>query len=184
MNSGLIAKRYADAFLDYVNAHDCADAVYGQVRTILSAMGKLPGFRTVVEDAHGMAFDARMRLVEASVAPDNLIQEIRDVFTLMHRNGRDEFFRLMLLDFLSLYREKKGIVMVQITTAQQQDELMSILSESMKQHGKTAVVHQKVDPSIVGGFIYESWGYRLDASVRRTLQELSVELKEVNRRLV
>lgn len=185
MNSGQIASRYAQAFLDFVESRGNADAVYDQVRTILSAMGKLVKFRVAITDSRALPLDRKMELLADCVSPEPLCREISDFLTLMHRKGRSEFFRIALLDFLRLYRQKRGIVMVQLTTAAQREDLLAPIQELVKKDiGMTAVVNSKVDPDIAGGFILETWGHRMDASVRTKLNQLEEELKRINRRLV
>lgn len=185
MNSGLIANRYAQAFNEYVKAHGDVDGVYGQARVILSAMGKLTKFRLAITDARAVSMDRKVELLSASVNPQSLRPELVTLLELMQRNGRSEFFRLTLLDFLNIYREEHGLVMVQLTTASEQGDLVPLVADLVsRKTGKTAIVNRKVDPDIIGGFIYESWGTRLDASVRRSLDDLHDELIEINRRLV
>ncbi len=186
MNSGLIANRYAQAFLALADAHGSADAVYEQARIILSAMKKVEKFRLAVTDAKGVSPERKTELLQACVAPAPLQDEFRRLLALMHENGRTEFFRLALLDFLHLYRKERGIVMVRITTAGAQEEDMAPLCDALTrlEGGKTAVISKVVNPDIIGGFICESWGYRIDASLRRSLDIIKDGLTETNRRLV
>lgn len=185
MNSGLIAARYAKALLALVNNHGSADAVYAQCRTILSSMGKLPKFRLAITDARAVALEQKCELLRAAVAPEVLCQELLSLLTLMQKNGRSEFYRLVLLDFINLYRRERNIVMVQLTTADDSVGDVERIEKLVEcKYGKKAVVRHKIDSSIIGGFILESWGYRLDASVRRSLDELRKELARINRRLV
>lgn len=185
MNSGLIAHRYAGAFLEFLEGKGRADAVYGQIRVILSAMGKLPKFRIAITDPKSVSLAKRKDLLAAAVAPQELCPEIASLLELMHQNGRSEFFRLALLDFLTMYRQSRNLVMVQLTSAKEDQRLVPIITKLVEEDfGKKAVINQKIDPSIIGGFVFESWGYRLDASVRRQLEELRNQLKEENRRLV
>ena len=54
-------------------------------------------------------------------------------------------------------------------------------------HDRTgAEVHleEKVDPDLVGGFVFELDGYRLDASVANHLERLRRQLIEKNNRIV
>lgn len=185
MNSGLIAHRYAGAFLEFLDGKGRAEVVYDQVRVILSAMGKLPKFRIAITDPRSVALGRRKELLAAAVAPEPLCPEIADFLVLMDRNGRSEFFRLALLDFLTMYRHSRNLVMVQLTSAQKDERLVPVITKLVEEDfGKKAVIHQKVDPDIIGGFVFETWSYRLDASVRTALEKVREELKEENRRLV
>ena len=45
-------------------------------------------------------------------------------------------------------------------------------------------LEEKVDPDIIGGFIFELDGYRLDASVENHLSRIRRQLVEKNNRIV
>lgn len=185
MNSGVIASRYATAFLEYVQSRSTDEKVYEQTRVLLSIMGREPRLRTALSDRKGLGPEVRRRLLAAAVAPAELCPEFEHLLTLMERNSRVEYFRLVLLDFLNRYRESKGIEVVQITTASPQKELVEAVTASIsKGLAVPPLVNHKTDPGIIGGVIVETWKFRVDASVRRNLDDLKEELTEINRRLV
>ena len=185
MNSGILTERYAKAFYDFAGEQGRLESVYGQCRTILSAMSSEAKFRKAILAKEGISFEIKLSLLESAVAPEPLCEELARLLTLMHRNGRQEYFRLVLLGFLNLYREEKKLIMVQVTTAVPDIEMDGVIRHYLETNlGRKAIIKHKVDSSIVGGFIYESWGYRVNASIRKQLDLIKDALTDYNKRMV
>ena len=84
-----------------------------------------------------------------------------------------------------LYRQECNIKVGSLVTAVRNDLLRGRLEDMF--HDRTgAEVHleEKVDPDLVGGFVFELDGYRLDASVANHLERLRRQLIEKNNRIV
>ena len=185
MHDGIIADRYAKAFLEYTDAHGKSQAVADQVSVVLSAMGRLPKFRDSVTGEYVLEFEERLSLLRSALAPAVIEESLVNLYSLMNRNGRLEQFRMTLLDYLVLYRKENNIRVVMITSASGDEkitEMAGMMAE--KEFGQDVVSLQRVDPDLVGGFIIDSWGYRLDASVRGALEKMDKGLKEKNKRKV
>lgn len=185
MHDGIIAGRYAKAFLGYTDAHGKSKAVADQVSVLLSVMGKLPKLRDSVSGAYAMEFDNRLALLKSALAPAVMEESLANLYSLMDKNSRLEQFRMTLLDYLVLYRKENNIRMVMVTSASNDEkvaEMAGVLAE--KKFGQKVVAAQKVDPGLLGGFIIDSWGYRLDASVRGALEKMDKGLKGKNKRKV
>lgn len=185
MNNGIIAGRYATAFLALVGESSDPEAVRIQVSRLLSLMGRLPELRKALCSAVDVTLEDKLSLMRTAVEPDALCDPLRRLMILMHTNSRAELFRLALLDFLTLYRQQKGLVMVRITTTDGNhdlDEYVRDLSE--ESFGGKAEIVTASDPDMIGGFIIDSWGYRLDASVRTQLKNLRRALTAITKRSV
>lgn len=185
MQEGIIADRYARAFLAYTDAHGLSEAVTAQVSTLLSAMGRLPQLRQALVAVLDLSLKERLSLLRSSVAPQKLEGSIERLYLLMEEHGRTAQFRMALLDYLTMYRKEKGIRMVMVTTATP-DEGMSRKAAGLVEQvfGQSVEPVCKVDPDIVGGFILDTWGYRLDASVRGALERTEKQFRDNNKRKV
>ncbi|MBQ0097088.1 MAG: F0F1 ATP synthase subunit delta [Bacteroidales bacterium] len=185
MHEGIIADRYAKAFLAYTDAHGLSAAVTAQVSTLLSAMGKLPRFRQALEAVLDLPLEERLALLRSAVDPQRLEDPIERLYRLMEEHGRTAQFRMALLDYLTIYRKEKGIRMVMVTTATPDVEMSRKAAGLVEQvFGQNVEPVCKVDPDIVGGFILDTWGYRLDASVRGALERTEKQLRVNNKRKV
>lgn len=179
MHDGIIAERYAKALLGYTEAHGCSQAVTDQVSPLLSLMARLPKLAATLSAAKEIPLQKRMDILGSAVSPAPMEEAISRFYRLLDRNGRTEVFRLSLIDYLTLYREAMGIRMVRVTTAVPDEETVKI-GESLAREffSQEVCTVPRVDPSIIGGFVVESWGYCMDASVRGALDKLDKQLKE------
>ena len=75
--------------------------------------------------------------------------------------------------------------MGKLTTAVEAPELVRHLEEigSLKTDS-TVEIKANIDPSIIGGYIMEIDGYRLDASVANQLRRVKRQFIDKNRRIV
>jgi (E)-4-hydroxy-3-methylbut-2-enyl-diphosphate synthase len=86
---------------------------------------------------------------------------------------------------VSLYRKKKNIIAMRFTTAQPaSDAVREKIIAAASRDGAEVEMHDVVEPDIIGGFICETETHRLDASVRRQLRDIEIELVKQNRKLV
>lgn len=185
MNSGIIATRYATALWKLVSKDGTAGKVYSQAGTILRAFSGIPEFSSAMAYPQSASIERKILLLQSCVAPDSLEPGIEKLARLMNRNDRIAHLRLALLDFLNIYRDENGIKMVRITTASEDDKMLDIAGNiDDGRPAKQISVTHRVDPSIIGGFIYESWGKRLDCSIKGSLERVREQLIEKNKRLV
>ena len=185
MNSGVIAQRYATALLEFVQAGEHPETVYSQVRVILSSIRRVDKLRKILQDNCRLPLEERLNLIAAAVSPEKLCPEIESFVKLLEANGRQNLLQLSLLDFLGLYRDAHGYVMLQVTTATSSDALVPLISDTVREkYDKTPIINHIVNPDLIGGFICESWGYRLDASVRAALKRAHEQLIDKNKHII
>lgn len=158
MNTGTISSRYARALLKYVEQTGNGAQVYAQA----------------------------MHLLETpEYTPDKLEPELEALTSLLVKNGRVEFVRLILNSFVRLYRDAKGIKFAHLRVAGENPELAGKLCEIIGHRSGCKVTMDTVrDDSLIGGFILEIDDRRMDASVRGELEEIRRSLIDKSNRLV
>jgi F-type H+-transporting ATPase subunit delta len=79
-----------------------------------------------------------------------------------------------------MYREMKGIVAAQAITPVKLDEKLTseILTYLTDETKRKVELTEKIDPSIIGGFILRWGDKQVDASVSRKLRLLRMNFKE------
>ncbi len=184
MNAGIIASRYARAFLEYVREKGAGDNVYSQSCILVHLMNELPQMKEYMESQNEISVDRKVSLMSAALsAPPEAC--IVSFLRLVTARRRTEYFSRMLLSFIEQYRQECNIKVGSLVTAVRNDSLRGRLEDMF--HDRTgAEVHleEKVDPDLVGGFVFELDGYRLDASVASHLERLRRQLIEKNNRIV
>lgn len=206
MNTGIIATRYATALLKLVDETGSGELVAAQVQVIEKALDEVPDFRRAVDDP-AVAAVRKISLFEASLK-DSMAQELHKFLELLIRNGRIGDVRLVLTTFVTEYYRSRHIKRARLVVADpalldpeptpsdpvpvegslrqaQRPALESRLRELIgKETGCELLLETKVDPSLIGGFVFEVEDMILDASVSRQLDVIRHQFIEKNRRIV
>lgn len=199
MNTGIIATRYATALLKLVEETGSGEAVAAQVQVIEKALDEVPDFRRAVDDP-AVAAVQKISLFEAALK-DSMAQELHKFLELLIRNGRICDVRLVLTTFVTEYYRSRHIKRARLVVADpalldpepvegslrqaQRPALESRLRDLVeKQTGCRLILKTEVNPSLIGGFVFEVEDTVLDASVSRQLDVIRHQFIEKNRRIV
>lgn len=206
MNTGIIATRYATALLKLVEETGSGELVAAQVQVIEKALDEVPDFRRAVDDP-AVAAVRKISLFEASLK-DSMAQELHKFLELLIRNGRIDDVRLVLTTFVTEYYRSRHIKRARLVVADpalldpeptpsdpvpvegslrqaQRSALESRLRDLVeKQTGCKLILKTEVNPSLIGGFVFEVEDTVLDASVSRQLDFIRRQFIEKNRRIV
>ena len=214
MNTGIIATRYATALLKLVEETGSGETVAAQVQAIEKALDEVPDFRRAVVDpavapAKKIAlFEAALSSLAAEpvegtsrpnqslrqtrrpVEATSLAPELRKFLELLIRNGRIGDVRLIFTTFINEYYRSRHIKRARLVVA---DSALLNLGSTLesrlrdlieKQTGCRLILKTEVNPSLIGGFVFEVEDTVLDASVSRQLDVIRRQFMEKNRRIV
>lgn len=184
MNSGVIASRYAKALLKYVDEAGVGDKVYSQACVLGLRLMEIRQLRDFVENHGELPVDRKLELLRSSLGED-LASELEDFVRLVTARRRMEFFSRMLYSFISLYRTAHNIKVGRVMTAAPVEGLKERLEALFhRRTGAEIQIHEKINPEILGGFVFEMDGYMLDASVENLFRRIRRQLIEKNNRIV
>ncbi len=184
MNEGIVASRYAKALLKFTQETGNGDKVYSQAGILVLRMKELPQLKDYVQKHDEIALGDKLDLIGTALG-EPVSMEIRRFVTLASRGGRMGYFMRMMYSFISQYREANNIRVGRLITALPANGLTERLERIF--HEKTgAEIHleKKVNPEILGGFIFELDDWRLDASVENRFRIIRRQLIEKNNRIV
>ena len=174
-----VAARYAKSLLDLGKE-------MGTLETVKQDMDLLG--KTVAENR-----DLRLLLRNPIVKHDKKLAiltaifqgKVSDVtmqfFTILTQKNRESALESMGIEFQAQYNVMQGIQTAQVTSATPltpalRDELEQLV---IKQTGLTEVkLTEKVDPSLIGGFVLRVGDQQIDDSVRTSLRKLRTSLQE------
>ena len=184
MNAGIIASRYAKAFLKYVQENGAGNDVYSQACVLVRHMNELPRLKEYIQDASDVSMEKKQALMSSALgAPVHA--SIAHFLKMVTNHRRIEYFPRMLLSFIEQYRRENNIKVGRIVTASCSDGVRERLEEVFQDKtGAQVHLDEKVDPEIIGGFIFELEGYRVDGSVNGELKRIRRQLVEKNTRIV
>ncbi len=179
-----MASRYAKALLRFVQETGNGDKVYAQAGILVLRLEEIGQFRDYVENHDEIALGKKLQLLEAALG-ESMTMELSRFVKLVSERRRMEYFLRMLYDFIDRYREANNIRVGRFVTALPADGLQERMEGIFREKtGADVRLEMEVDPGILGGFIFELDGWRLDASVENQFRIIRRRLVENNNRIV
>ena len=184
MNSGAITSRYAKALLLYSSECGVGEEVYAQVEALLKVMEGVPKLKSALQASIGVSSDRRLSLVEAALN-EGVNPVLSRFLKLVDDNGRTEFIDRILVAFVMAYRKENNIKVGHLVTACKADILRDKMERDLSSKTSSNVlIETQIDPEIIGGFILEIEGKRIDASVAGQIKKIRKALIENNKRII
>lgn len=177
MNGGLIPSRYAKALYKFALEHDNAPKVYEEMQHVVQAFESNADLGATLSNPYVSAADKSKLLLLA--AGKDAGEDYKGFVRLIIDNKRESYAYEMALAYRDLYRKANGISTVKITTAIQlpEDELKKLRKLIEKAFpGRTLEFSERLDDSIIGGFIVDVDHVRMDASISNEIEKLRLTL--------
>ena len=184
MNSEVISSRYAKALLAYAAEAGSGSKVYSQALAIVHVMQELPQLMDILLKHDDVILGQKIELLSIAIG-EPLADELVRFMELVSSQRRMDKFHSMMLSYIIRYRQANNIKVGNLMTASEHACLKERL-EAMFSERTGSEVHFSagVDPELLGGFVFELDGYRLDASVRTRLDKIRQCLVDDNSRIV
>lgn len=171
-----VAQVYARALLGLAEEADAGESVLEELEGLRALLDRLPELERLFASPLVEAED-RARMLEDRLrgrAGDLVV----DCLQVMNRKGRLGLVRELVTAYRELYEDARGIVGVRVVTAvpltgEQRREIAEVASRIT---GKRARLDEAVDPSLLGGVVLYADDRKLDASVRRRIEEVGDRL--------
>jgi F-type H+-transporting ATPase subunit delta len=173
MNNPRLAGRYAKSLLDLATEQAQVDAVYADMKLLQQIFKSNPDFTAVLRSPIIKA-DTKEKIVTAVTA--GKVCSLTAAFsTLLMKKGREENLPEIAAAFIDQYNGINGIRKVKITTATPlTDELRNTILNQVK--GTTPAekieLETAVKDELIGGFVLETDGNLVDASILRDLKDI------------
>ncbi|MBQ2171899.1 MAG: ATP synthase F1 subunit delta [Bacteroidales bacterium] len=186
MNRSIVITRYATALVKYCRETGQGEVVCSEAEALEKALHTVPELRRMVTAADDVVspFDKK-KLLQTALG-NRMSQELSRFLTLLNKNGRMDLVEDILRDFVTIYRRGIGIRKAHLVTATEPSErLLQRLKALVKQKtGDDVIIEVEVDPSIIGGFVFDIDEYLLDASIKHQLDQIRQQFIEKNRRII
>lgn len=172
MNNGKISIRYAKALLSSAKEAKVEEQVYSEMTTLESAFAQIQLLKQAMTNPT-LTKEEKIKLLN-SVFNNKASKLTQGFITLVVENGREDYFHRIALSFQELYRKDKNIVVTHLTTAIELDEPLKkkIIQSVEEQENSKVELRTEINPDIIGGYILDIDGKRLDASIIRQLSKL------------
>ena len=171
--------RYAKAALGFAEQAGVTDAVATDLKSLKALFITNKELQTTFASPL-LSPAAKADLLKALLP--NACKQTNEFFSLLASNNRMELLLSCCEKFLEQYAFKQGEVKATVTTAiSLTPELETQILEKAKElSGKEALLENKIDPSIIGGYILKIGDMQYDASLSNQLKALKMKLIQTN----
>ena len=185
MNVGIIRTRYAEALVKYVRETGRGAAVCSQAERLAHVLEEVPDLGRMVGAKNVVADSEKLKLLKTALG-EPMVPDLERFLCLLMRNGRIGYLHQILLDFVDRYHRDIGVRKAHLKVAvPPPDSLLVRLGNLVREHtGDQALIDVEVDPSLIGGFVFDIDDAIIDTSVARQLEVIRLQYIEKNRRIV
>lgn len=185
MYTGLIATRYARALADFAAANGEERKVYDEVLHLIAVYETDPSIQEALFSPV-LPATAKQALFW-QVSDGRISRTLNGFIALVLRRRREKFLCFMLHSYISLYKQRHDILDAKLTTAvpvsDQEAERIAGLAQ-MRTRSREVRLCRKVDPSLIGGFIFRLDDLLVDASLAHQLNVLHRRFGHKQNRIV
>lgn len=173
MNYGRLSIRYARALLLSAKENKTADKVYSQMCILNQAFEQLPELKVAI-CSPTISNEEKYDLLLSSISDKN-DKETTGFLKFVIEQKRIDYLPSIVQMYEVLYRKDCNIVISDIKSA---TELSKEAVDSIKKYisklsgSKNIEIRSSVDENLIGGFILDIDGNRLDASIKGQLNKL------------
>ncbi|MEM7486380.1 MAG: ATP synthase F1 subunit delta [Bacteroidota bacterium] len=174
MNESRAAIRYAKATLDFAMEKKAAVAVEKDMREIVAVITENTELQNFLESPVVKGQVKKDSLQEIFKSSDEITKGLINTLT---DNKRIALLQEVALKYIILHEQLKGEDVAFVTTAVPLTAALEkkVLAEVAKMTGNKVTIENKIDESIIGGFVLRVGDLQYDASVANKLNGLKRE---------
>ena len=175
MKSTKVASRYAKSLLEIALEQKNVDSVLGDMKFLMQTNIETPDFGMLISSPI-ISGDKKIDIFAKIF--DQFEPVSKNFVKMIIQNGREEFLPEIAKSFEAQVKEFKGIVPITITSAAKLDDaskskIVAKVQEAVK---GTLEIEEKIDASLIGGFVVRMGDMQIDASIANQINNLKQRL--------
>lgn len=174
MSDSRAAIRYAKAILDLAVENKTAESVENDMHTIVHTIS---GNKELYDFLASPVISGTVKKNALQQVFSDLGQITQGALAMLVDNKRVGMLREVAFHFISLNEKRKGNDNAVVTTALPLTPELEkkVLDQITKLTGKSVTIENKIDPSIIGGFVLRVGDVQYDASIANQLSNIKRE---------
>ncbi len=174
MGVSLAGNRYAQSLLDLALEQNQLDTVFNDMELIASTIEGSKEL-SILLDSPVVKSDKKQTILNQLFG--SKISELSTRFLkLVSTRKRDSLLKDIATSFIAMYKKHKNIIVAEITSAVKLDDNQKKNIIDLLKTDATVEMVEKIDPSIIGGFIVRVDDKQIDASILREINDLKQAL--------
>jgi F-type H+-transporting ATPase subunit delta len=175
MKDSRVAIRYAKALFDLCLEQNLLDRVDQDMRLIGLLYKENRDFRIFLKSP--IISQSKKKDVLKGLLGDSVHTLTLSFANLMVKQNREDLIAAVAIAFHGLFKKEKGIISVELVSAEAlSDQLRSDIVKVLRQEsGNEVELTEKVDASLIGGFVMQVEDRQFDASILTKIKRLHRE---------
>lgn len=177
MAESIVAYRYAKALIELAQEKNVLEQVHNDMLFFAKTVDENRSLYLLLQSPivpHVRKYNVMKGLFQDRVHPITF-----SIFDIITKKNREKVLYEVAKAFHELYNAQKNIHVAQVITTFPLDEQLrnkfkQIAGETL---GRTIELQEKIDPSLIGGFILRVGDRQIDQSIKSRLQKLEQEFK-------
>lgn len=171
---------YSEALFEIAVEDNLLDTVKNELDAIKSSFDECPDIYEVLS-VQSISHEEKINVLK-NIFEGKITDTVLDFLCVLTENGRIKEFPGIYEEFYSLWCDKTGVMLINVTSAVKlTDEQRNRLTKALSaKYNKTVLLNEKVDPKILGGVIVNFKDTCLDGSIRAKLNSLKDTMKQGN----
>lgn len=168
-----VAKRYAKSLIDLANEQKVMEAVNNDMKLFVDVCNQNRDFALLLSNP--IIDSAKKLKIITLIFAEKMNKMTMAFFAIVVKKGREKYLYDIAKAFLSQYKVLKGIQTAEVISAVGlDDKLRSKIYELVRQGSDSEVeLIEKIDKSLIGGFILRLDDKQYDASVSSDIRRLA-----------
>lgn len=177
MAESRVAYRYAKALIELAQEKNVLEQVHTDMQFFVQTIDNNRPLYLMLQSPivpHAKKFNVMRDLFQSRLHPITF-----SIFEIITRKNREEVLYSVAKAFHELYNRYKNIHVAHVTTTFPLDDSLRTQFRQMAGEtlGKKIELEEKIDPSLIGGFILRVGDKQIDQSIKSKLQKLEQEFK-------
>lgn len=171
-----IASRYAKALLSLAEENKILDEAYESMSVVIDVFEANRDLKIVLKSP--IVREAKKINIIKNIFEGKINELILKYLLIVTRKKRSYLIEPIAFEYRRLHKLMLNIETVEVTTAQDIDEEIksSVVKVAKRVTDREIEFYNKIDPSVIGGFILKIGDYYYDASVRQSLSNMKKKL--------
>ena len=172
------AKEYGKALFLLTEEDGTTETVAAELKTVQKLLRDNPRYEKLL-DTPALAKEEKLLLIDGAFS--SLNESLVNLLKILCEKHGVYRFSGVADAYAALYDESRGIERVQVLTAvaMTEGQRASLKAKLSFLTGKTVILENTVDPSVLGGVVLRMGGKQIDGSVKARLVALEKSLKEI-----
>ncbi|MFT7614254.1 MAG: F-type H+-transporting ATPase subunit delta [Parvicellaceae bacterium] len=170
------ASRYAKSLIELSQEKGQLDTVYADMELVSNTIDASHELKRLLKSPI-IKGDKKFTVLDKIFASQT--GEITsNLISLLTKKKREELLQFIAIDFIAKYKEMKGLVVANVTTAVAlNDDTKANVLALIKKHvaGEIELV-ETINPDLIGGFVVRIGDKMIDASILKKINDLKKEL--------